>query len=81
MSDRFQRAGGHRVDVTPSERVAIVTRELMRGRALTKHDVAKLTECEPDSGYRVLSRLARVLPLHEEDGRWSLVDSLNLQIE
>lgn len=74
MGDRF-------LDVTPTERAAIVTRELMRGRALTKHDVAELTECEPDSGYRVLRRLARVLPLYEENERWALVDSLTLQIE
>lgn len=75
MSDRLE------VDVSPTERAAIVTRELMQGKSMTKYDVAELTECEPDSGYRVLSRLARVLPIYEEDGRWALVDSLNLHIE
>lgn len=73
MSDRMD-------FVSPTERAAIVTRELMSGKELTKYDVAELTECEPDSGYRVLCRLARVLPLCEDEGRWSLMD-INLHIE
>lgn len=69
-----------RLDVTPTERAAIVTRELMSGKALTKNDVAELTECEPDSAYRVLCRLSRVLPLCEDGGRWSLLE-MGLEIE
>lgn len=73
MSDRMD-------FVSPSERAALVTRELMLGRTLTKNDVAELTECEPDSAYRVLCRLARVLPLCEDGGRWSLLE-MGLRIE
>ena len=74
MSDRF-------VDVTPTERAAIVTRELMSGRALTPHDVAKETECTLRGGYYVLERLSRVLPICEDEGRWALIESVNLHIE
>ncbi len=67
MSDRF-------VDVTPSERSALVAVALQRGEVLTPDDVARLTECERDSGYRVLRRLSRVLPIYEEGGRWQWAD-------
>lgn len=63
-----------RLDVTPSERVAIVTRELMRGGALTEYDVAELTGCDRSTGLRVLQRLARVLPLYEDGEHWRLLD-------
>lgn len=75
MSDRLE------VDVTPTERAAIVTRELMQGKVLTPADVAELTECTLRGGYYVLERLSRVLPIYEEQGRWSMVDSLNFNIE
>lgn len=72
MSDRL-------IDVTPTERAAIVTRELMRGGAFTEYDVAEMTECDRSTGLRLLQRLSRVLPLYEDDGRWRLLD-LNLNI-
>lgn len=73
MSDRL-------VDVTPSERTAIVTLELARGATLTPTDVMRLTECAERTAYDVLNRLARVLPLYEDGGRWALLD-LGLRIE
>lgn len=60
-------------DVTPSERTAIVTLALARGRALTPGDVATLTECAERTAYDVLHRLARVLPVYEERGRWAML--------
>lgn len=72
-----------RVDfVTPSERTAIVTAALMRGERLTPQDVAERTECELRAAYYVLNRLARILPLYEDGGKWALLtDDLNLNIE
>lgn len=70
-----------RVDfVSPSERSALVAVALVRGEVLTPDDVARLTECERDSGYRVLRRLSRVLPIYEDGGRWQWVE-FALQIE
>lgn len=64
-----------RLDVTPTERAAIVTRELMMGRALTEYEVAEMTECDRSTGLRLLQRLSRVLPLYEDDEeRWRLTD-------
>lgn len=73
MSDRF-------ADVTPTERAAIVTRELMLGKTVNEYDVAEMTECDRSTGLRLLQRLSRVLPLYEEDeGGWRMTD-LNLNI-
>lgn len=60
-------------EMTPTERAAVVAIWLTRGETLTPADVARLTKCELRSGYRVLERLSRVLPLVEAEGRWSLL--------
>jgi len=70
-----------RLNVTPSERVAIVTLELAQGKELDPEQVAKMTECDLSTAYRVLDRISRVIPLYEDEGRWSLLrDNLNLNI-
>lgn len=76
MTDRLE------CDISPSERTAIVTLALARGCELTPADVAELTDCELRSGYRVLERLSRIIPLREDGGRWSLfIDDLSLHID
>jgi hypothetical protein len=74
MSDRLN-------DVSPSERVAIVTLELARGRELEPGQVADMTDCDLSTAYRVLERISRVIPLCEDGGRWSLLSgSIDLNI-
>lgn len=71
-----------RLNVTPSERVAIVTYELARGKELEPVQIADMTECDLSTAYRVLERISRVIPLCEDEGRWSLLrENLNLNIE
>jgi len=73
-----------RLNVTPSERVAIVTLALAQGKELEPEQVAEMTECDLSTAYRVLQRISRVIPLYgdEATGRWSLVrDSLNFVVE
>jgi hypothetical protein len=67
-------------DVTPSERSALVAVALRDGQSVTPDDVARLTECRRDSGYRVLRRLERVLPIFETGGAWHWRD-MSLHIE
>ena len=71
MSDRFE-------DVSPSERVAIVTLRLASGESLEPEQVADMTECDLSTAYRVLKRISRVIPLAEYGGRWSLVRAEDL---
>lgn len=61
-------------DVTPTERVAIVVRELAAGQPLTTRQVAEATACDMSTAWRVLDRISRVLPVHEDDGCWMLLD-------
>lgn len=73
-----------RLNVTPSERVAIVTLALAQGKELEPGQIAEMTECDLSTAYRVLERISRVIPLYgdEATGRWSMVrDNLNLVIE
>lgn len=75
MSDRLQS------DVTPSERTAIVTLALARGAALAPHDIMRLTECAERTAYDVMNRLARILPVYEDEkGRLVLMDEANVHI-
>ncbi|MDI9549467.1 MAG: hypothetical protein QM346_17885 [Chloroflexota bacterium] len=64
MTDRL------RSDITPTERAVKVTLALASGETLTQHDVARLTDCQPDSGYRILRRLSRIIPIYEDDDGW-----------
>ena len=63
-----------RGDVTPTERVAIVVRDLAHGQQLTPRQVSELTACDLRTAYRVLERISRVLPLYEDAGQWALMD-------
>lgn len=60
--------------MTPTERVAIVVRELAGGQPMTPRQVADATACDLRTAYRVLERISRVLPLYEDAGRWALLD-------
>ena len=61
-------------DVTPTERVAIVVRDLAHGQQLTPRQVADMTACNLGTAYRVLERISRVLPVYEDGGRWAWLD-------
>lgn len=72
-----------RLEVTPTERSAIVTLALAKGRELGPEDVAEMTECDLSTAYRVLERISRVIPIARDEGRgrWSLLpESLALNI-
>ncbi len=69
MTDRLERG-----DMTPTERVAIVVRDLAGGQQVTPRHVAELTACDLRTAYRVLERISRVLPLYEDAGQWALLD-------
>lgn len=71
-----------RLNVTPSERVAVVTLALAEGQSLEPEQVAEMTECDLSTAYKVLKRISRVIPLYEDAGRWALLrESLSLNIE
>lgn len=71
MTDRL-------TEVTPSERIAIVTLALAEGQELEPEQVADMTECDLSTAYKVLKRISRVIPLAEYEGRWSLVRASDL---
>jgi len=58
---------------TASERVAVVVLRLARGGALTTRQVSELTGLTRMGAWYLMSRIARVVPLANIDGRWFLV--------
>lgn len=69
------------LDLTPTEKGAVVTREFMRGKVMTPQDVADLTECTLNHAYKILGQVSRVVPLYEDDGRWAMLDYVGLNID
>lgn len=61
-------------ELTSTARAAIVTKMLLEGKRLKAVEVAEATGLLRESAYRLLNRLALVLPLHNECGLWYLVD-------
>lgn len=61
-------------ELVPTERVAIVVRCLMQGRALTTREVADMTGISSHGAYQMLSRMSRVVPVYQVDRRtWAML--------
>ena len=58
-------------DLTSQERAAVVAWELARGRKLSTKEIRKLTGLSVSGVSRLMTRLARVLPVWRDDGVWS----------
>lgn len=56
-----------------TERIAITVYALCQGGTVTPHYVAETVGITPNGAWRMLSKLSRVLPLTEENGRWWLI--------
>lgn len=57
----------------PTERIAITVFILCQGGTVTPSYVAEITGIHPNGAWRMLSKLSRVIPLTEENGRWWLI--------
>ena len=53
-------------DLTPTERIAIVTHHLATGKQLTTADVANLVGVTRCGAWEMLSKLSRVLPIAQD---------------
>lgn len=60
-------------DITPTQRMFIVSIALLRGRALTYRDVMRMTGCAKSTAYDVLDRVSTLLPVYEDDERYRLL--------
>lgn len=56
-----------------TERIAITVYVLCQGGTVTPHYVANAVGITPNGAWKMLSKLSRVLPLTEENGRWWLI--------
>jgi hypothetical protein len=61
---------------TPTERTAIVTAELAVGRALSTHEIMRLTNLTRSGAYTLMYRISRVKALVLDDGEWYFLDVL-----
>lgn len=57
-------------EYTPQERAARVAWALCEGVKLRGEDVCRLTGLQPRAARRLVSNLARVLPILKEGGAW-----------
>jgi len=57
-------------ELITTERVAIVVRLLTLGRRMTTAEVADLVGINRSSAWQMLSKIARVTPLCQENGYW-----------
>ncbi len=60
-------------EMVVTERVAIIMRDLMSGQRLTTQDVVNRTGIDRTGAYRMLVKIARVLPLAYEKGAWFML--------
>lgn len=65
-------------ELIPTERVALIVYGLTVGGTVTTAQVAQMTGITHSGAWRMLNKLARVLPLAEEDGRWYLIASRSM---
>ena len=61
-------------EYSPMERAAHLTMRLVLGEGLTARTVAVQYGVSRQTAYRILDRTSRVIPLHNEDGVWRLLD-------
>lgn len=53
------------MEITPTQRMLIVSIALLRGRALTAKDVMRMTDCAERTAYDVLDRVSGIFPVYE----------------
>jgi len=61
-------------EMSPVERAAHITMRLVQGEQFTARQVATQYGVSRQTAYRILDRTCRVLPLHNQDGVWRLLD-------
>jgi len=67
-------------DYTAQERAALVTWHLAHGQGMQTRDVAKLTGLEREGAWRLMQRLARVIPIYQDErGVWVVCAMLELE--
>ncbi len=62
-------------EMLPTERIALCTVHLMRGRAMTVREVAQELELTHSGAAKLLSRISRVLPMVDDGGVWRICGS------
>ena len=67
-------------DYTAQEKAALIAWHLAHGEGLQTRDVAALTGLAMDGAWRLMQRLARVLPIYQdEQGFWVVCAMLELE--
>lgn len=61
-------------EMSPVERAAHITMRLVRGEQFTARQIAEEYHVSRQTAYRTLDRTCRIVPLHNQDGVWRLMD-------
>lgn len=61
-------------EMLPTERAAHIAARLAAGEAFTARALSIQYHVSRQTAYRILDRTCRVLPLHNEEGVWRLLD-------
>lgn len=67
-------ANGRVVDLTAQERAALVTFQILEGAQMTTGEIAQQVGVTPQGAWHMMQRVARVVPLYQDAGRWRRLD-------